>query len=77
MEVKCHGLVGRIFGHNYERCQDYRREQPRVLTGAELANILFEDMGDVMRAAGAVTKTYHGHVCKRCGDVIMMKGDGK
>ena len=75
MEVKCHGLIGRMFGHNYERCQDYKREQPRVMTQAEMLNTSILDMPEALRALSAIAKTYRGHVCKRCGDVIMMRGD--
>ena len=56
----CMGLVGRIFGHQFE---------PRYSLSAPLtnANIKADDLERVINATRA--RTYEGDVCVRCGQI--------
>jgi hypothetical protein len=65
--TQCQGL-GRLSGHNYQPCYSFEAPSDAV----QLA--LVEAMKDVFGSSSQLTisqaKTYHGHVCTRCGDVV-------
>jgi hypothetical protein len=67
MAVKCIGLAGLLFGHNYQG--RYSAGQPTV---TKLQHVI--DGRDASRIINASKpSTYHGDTCTRCGHTISTK----
>ncbi|MGE8454124.1 MAG: hypothetical protein ACN6OP_26655 [Pseudomonadales bacterium] len=66
--TECKGIMGRLFGHNYDAVYD---EQQVPLTPHEMKGLEMMaswDVSDVMRSR--IKSTYQGHVCNRCGNRV-------
>lgn len=62
--MDCKGLVGAIYGHNYQA----RYAETAVRVGISTEGLEGEDLACFLNAYR--NRGYHGDVCTRCGDVV-------
>jgi hypothetical protein len=72
MNKECTGLFGRLFGHKYKPAMDEERIPPGTYEGhVNLYSCTATHNLCLMLEAGSKhIRTYRGHVCTRCGDVV-------
>lgn len=63
----CQGLLGRLFGHRYEG----RYSEHEAVPDGVSFQVPPGPAGErLVEATKTRTRTYHGDVCVRCGDVV-------
>jgi len=76
----CNGIMGKIFGHNYEAACDTKESATKYphsnVRGRE------KELETTLQKYRDVESTYIGHVCKRCGRKVLKselwkEGSGK
>jgi hypothetical protein len=76
---ECKGLFGRLFGHNYQPAEDTERIPPQSsVSRVNLNNyVVVQHYRQIIESSTKVIRTYRGHVCTRCGDVVNRKENDK
>jgi len=68
MPNECAGLFGRLFGHDYQPRFTHGAPTYKVSDSNDVFSMVFsDDVASVITASKP--RTYHGDVCRRCGDV--------
>jgi hypothetical protein len=62
--MNCHGLLGRLLGHAYR--PRYSESAPTI----KRVNELYDEALLPKIVEASKSRTYHGDVCTRCGDVV-------
>ena len=62
--IKCKGVLGWVFGHNYKAVYDTTQKFPDVVAGVRIQTN--QGLATIMER----TSIYVGSLCKRCGNTI-------